>query len=115
MLKQQHNALVESQILHEDCDQGAEQGDFDDVSMLTHLRSHCPFSEVAGNSKRRCPALQHLKSNYNNCTYSLLKPSVLMTAQQIAQDQRISTCSHAYTSAGSCTVTLYLTYTSFQV
>ena len=33
MLKQQHNDLVESQILHEDCDQGAEQGDFDDVSI----------------------------------------------------------------------------------
>ena len=87
MLKQQHNDLVESQILHEDCDQGAEQGNFDDVSMLTRLRSHYPFSEVPGNSKRRCPAFQHLKSNHN-CTYSLLKPSVLMTAQQIAQDQQ---------------------------
>ena len=114
MLQQQHNDLMESQILHEDCDQGAEQGDFDDVSTLTRLRSHYPFSEVSGNSKRRCPAFQHLKSNYN-CTYSLLKPSVLMTAQQIAQDQRLSTCSHAYTTARSCTVSLYLTYTSFQV
>ena len=114
MLKQQHNDLVESQILREDCDQEAEQGDLDDVSMPTRLRSHCPFSEVPGNSKTRCPAFQHLKSNYN-CTYSLLKPSVLMTAQQIAQDQRISTCSHAYTTARSCTVPLYLTYTSFQV
>ena len=65
MLKQKHNDLVESQILHEECDQGAEQGDFDDVSTLTRLRSHCPFSEVPGNSKRRCPAFQHLKSNYN--------------------------------------------------
>ena len=46
MLKQQHSDIVESQILHEDCDQGAEQGDFDDVSMLTRLRSRYPFSEV---------------------------------------------------------------------
>ena len=112
MLKQQHNDLVESQILHEDCDQGAEQGDFDDVSMLTHLRSHCPFSEVADNSKRRCPALQHLNSNYNY-TYSLLKPSVLLTAQQTAQDQHVHTLTLALEVAQSRCI--YLTYTSFQV